>query len=310
MKLFTKISLIVCAALISLGALCLGCGIALGSGIGDVIDMADRGQFNIGGLHLGGWGVYFGPDDEEGTADVQKGIVQESFFADEVNSLDIDIKYGKVFLEDGAADQISVTVDAPGRNQYRLWREDGVLSLKDETKYRFWKSGRNEEARVTIRMPEGKWFDELKLETNAGMVDISNAITAGKIEFQTEAGELTAADVSAEDELKINLGAGKVFVERFLAKSLDAKCGMGEMILDGDVLRKAKAECGMGSVEISLRGRESDFDYEVECGMGEISLNGDSSSGFGAASKKIDNNAEKKLELSCGMGMILVETEE
>ena len=56
----------------------------------------------------------------------------------------------------------------------------------------------------------------------------------------------------------------------------------------------------------ALLDEQDNFNYSIDCGIGEVILGGDSYSSLGV-SREIDNDAEKKMELHCGVGQIHVE---
>ena len=59
----------------------------------------------------------------------------------------------------------------------------------------------------------------------------------------------------------------------------------------------------MGSVEITLKGEEQDFNYDLECAMGNIELNGRDYGGFGQE-RSMDNGVARQIDLDCSMGYI------
>lgn len=61
----------------------------------------------------------------------------------------------------------------------------------------------------------------------------------------------------------------------------------------------------MGNMELSLNGKESDYNYEVECSAGNIDINGTYISAFGAE-RSIQNGASRTFKLECNMGNITV----
>lgn len=314
MKLFTKICLIICSVFVCIGIVCMGVGVALGSGIREVMEMADDGQFDVGGWNIRKWGIFYNGfwEDDVEPQEVEEGILLESFSKDEIENLNIDIKYGKVSLIDSDSDEIEVRIDAPKRNKYQCKKEGHTMVLKDKTSHHFWKhmaiSG---EVEITIAIPEGKMFDEVELVTNAGTVDITHSLSAKEMDLEVDAGELLAEYIYASEELVFDVGAGEAHIEQFEASVLEAECGMGQMNLTGKVLNKANLKCGMGQIDLNLNAKETDYDYDIDCGMGNISLNGENISDSGlSASTSIKNGAGRKIKLDCGMGSITIITEE
>lgn len=312
MKKFTKICLCISLAFIGLAVICLGAGAALGSSLQEVRQMANNGEFDIGDLHIGRWGVFYNPDYHNiKAARTQPGVVSETFAADEVSKLSVDIKFGKVEVTDSDSDQIEIRVDAPKRYQYECRLEDGQARLSDQTAHSIWNNGMlaEEKIKVTIAIPEGKAFEEVAFATNAGKIEISHAIFADEVEFEVDAGELTAEQVTAGDEFLATVDAGRIEIERFDACTLEVGCGLGEVELCGKVLEGLDADCGMGRIALKLLGRRGDYDYTISCGLGMVTLNGTNYSALGT-DKEIDNGAGNEVNLKCGIGEITVEVEE
>lgn len=307
MSKFTKGCLILCLALVCVSAVCLGAGIAMGGSMREVQTLADEGAFNIGGWNIGKHQFYFGPEDEE-TAEgeeVVEGSVAETFAADEIESLETDLKYGEIFFTDSESGAIEVSVDAPKRNAYRCFNDNGTLKLEDDTKTHVlgWNGFANSDVTVTIAIPAGKEFDEVKISTNAGAVNAEHTFLAQKIDLELDAGNLTGEKLTAHEEFSVEVGAGSVEIEDFSTENLDADCGVGEIDISGTVSGKAEADCGVGQITLNLYGKETDYNYELKVGLGEIDINGASYSSL-SSHKRIDNDADKKISLDCGVGQI------
>ena len=311
MKNLTKICLWISLSFVCVGAVCLGIGAALGSGLKEIWAMAADGELNVGNLHIGNWNIpYFITDDYDDGEDwedvkLQKGYVQEQFSPDAVSGMEIDIRFGAVYLIDSDSDQIEVTVDAPSRNVYECKLDEGTLELKDKTPGSIWKGGlkRNHDAVVTIAIPEGTVFDEVSLCTNAGSIEAEHAIAADEVEINLDAGELTAVSVTAAEKLSASVGAGNLEVDRFATDHLKIDCGLGKAELTGKAVKEAEADCGVGQIILDLEGKETDYDYEIKCGLGSVAVNGEEFSTL-ATERNIDHHAGNKVRLDCGMGSI------
>lgn len=303
MKKFTKICLLISLCIACIGIICMCAGIALGSGPREVMEIADRGGLDVGNWHIGRWSIFYRPDDED--AEPEKDVLKAEFSQDEITSLDIDIKYGEVRLVDSADDKIRIDIDAPRRNSYSCENDGGVLELEDQTGSGWWRFTRNinKHVKVTVEIPEGKVFEQAKLVTNAGAVEIEHDLCAREVSLDLDAGELTAGSVSAEEEFSANVGAGRMEVSRFAAGELEVDCGMGEVEFRGSVGRDAEVKCGMGKISLELYAKEEDYDYEISCGLGEVDMNGRSFSSL-STDQEIQNNTGRTIRLDCGMGEI------
>ena len=162
---------------------------------------------------------------------------------------------------------------------------------------------------MTIAIPKGKKFEEVTFCTNAGKIEMTHSVWAQEVDFEINAGELVADQVTAGGEFAAKVDAGRLSVAKFEAETLEANCGLGEMELGGRALAGLSADCGMGRIELALIGREEDYDYTISCGMGVVQINGESYTALGT-DREIDNGTGNEIELECGMGEIEVTVEE
>ena len=127
------------------------------------------------------------------------------------------------------------------------------------------------------------------------------------VEIELGAGKALVSDICAE-EVKIQVGAGELVMEGVELEKVKVEVGAGKCTINGEVTDDIKAECAMGSLELNLKGKKEDFDYDIETVSGQIILGYVEYSGL-AKEKEIDNNADKKMELECAMGSIEVKFE-
>ena len=161
--------------------------------------------------------------------------------------------------------------------------------------------------------------------------DISIDMGAGELVLQTYNGEDVRCDVDEPqymtcaieqdgDELDIDIShskqfgtdAGKVTLyvpanQEFEEFSLHV--GAGNVVLGEIQARKVSIECGAGRVAYAAPGVETDYNFDMECAVGNIKVGTTEYSGL-ATKKKINNNAQKNIEMECGAGEIVVTFEE
>lgn len=110
--------------------------------------------------------------------------------------------------------------------------------------------------------------------------------------------------------LDVEAGAGEVCLYQVSAQKADVEIGMGTAVLQGSVSREVSVDCGMGTAELTLSGKETDYNYEIDCDLGIIEVAGKDYSSLDRTSK-VNNGAAGKCSLECSMGRIsLMFTEE
>ncbi len=304
MKIFTKICLIISAVCLGLAIVCLGVGTALGSGVREVKQMADNGELDMGNWHIGNWGFYYNSDETDPVN--LTGTFEDRFSKEDIDSLEIDLDYGEIYLEKSESEDIEIKVDAPESFRYECANDDGTLLLKSKNSSRKW---RNSEITITVAIPSGMEFNDVDINTDAGRVESSYEFVADTIKLNVDAGELTAEYMEATEDMSIEVGAGKVEFSDLKADSLKVDCGVGEVQLAGSVSEKVKADCGIGKISMKLDGKEEDYDYKVSCGIGAVTINGVNYSSL-STDKKINNHSDREIDLDCGIGEIEVSLSE
>ncbi len=308
MKKFSKVILILCLVLVCVGVVCIGAGAAMGSSLEEVMRMADEGELNFRGFNICKGLFYLDDlDDIEVLEDkeVLKGVVEQSFHAEDIKELDIELYYGKILIKDSESDEITVSIDAPKRRSYVCRAEGNTLTL-EETTIRPGVNSKSLKADITIGIPAGKEFEEVDFCTSAGVVEITHNLLAREMTLEVDAGKLKADSITAEEELNLVAGAGEIILDTFLADTMELDCGVGNMELKGIVYRDLDASCGVGNIDLELEGKAEDYNYDISCGMGNIRINDTSYTALGR-NKEIDNNAEGEISLDCGVGNIEIE---
>ena len=62
----------------------------------------------------------------------------------------------------------------------------------------------------------------------------------------------------------------------------------------------------MGEAKLTLAGAQSDYDYALDVAAGEVAVGDKTYSGL-AGSFAIDNNADKKVNVVCAVGKVVLE---
>lgn len=160
---------------------------------------------------------------------------------------------------------------------------------------------------VILEIPAGMVFEEVKAEVGAGIMSIDRLQTK-LLETAIGAGELNLEKIQA-DEFTTQIGAGQVVAKEMDIVNAELDVSMGECVFEGLISGNLEAECDMGNLELELSGSQSEHNFKIECAAGNIDMKDFSVAGF-AAEKNIDNGADSEYEISCNMGNISVEFEE
>ena len=248
---------------------------------------------------------------------VSLSTMSESY--NDANSIDINIKFGKVYIKEGdgfhikadyvAEDEIKAYVDNNGTwvikqqfnsrdnifgNRFSLGR---VISL-----------GENRSPNIIITIPKGFDFSHFNIDLGAGYVEVDNISTlSGK--FIVGTGSFKVRKLLASEQSEYKVGAGDMVLEEVIVNNIKINCGVGNVIMNGTVMGDNIIDCGIGKVELNMIGNEDDYAYQIECGIGSVVLN--DMNYQGTVNRKIKNHdANNSFNLKCGIGNITLKIKE
>ena len=325
MKKFTKISLIIVAILGGLGILLMIIASLMGAGAGTIYRMAEAGELDYGGWHIGPYGIYIGGEDDDWVDD-EDGWVDEndeeadgknggkgsdtilSFGAADIKNLNINVDAATLYIEENS-DKEHITVELNrGREKYYSCNLDGdTLTIVYDIKKTIVNS---EGAKITVKIPQGMHFEAVVLETGATELIVElPGISCDTLTADIGTGNLVAERMEVTGKMDISIGAGNVEIEDGSYGELKLECGMGNIELDGVLNGDMVAECGMGNIDLDLRGKEANYNYELSCGMGELKINDTSYSNIGGSRSITNVDTIGTITLECGMGNIELDIE-
>ncbi len=205
----------------------------------------------------------------------------------EVSAAELIIKIGTEFRIDSNYENLKIKEN---ENQLSVTEKDGSKAVNRKN------------MRIEIYVPNATVFNEAKISTGAGRVNIES-LSADRLYIDLGAGEAKIQNLTANNSAKINGGAGSLSIESAKLNNLELDMGMGELEIEGKILGKSSIDYGMGSTEIKLYGSLNDYQISLDKGIGEATLNDrnmrdDSVYGSGVNEIEIDGGiGELEIEL-------------
>ena len=136
---------------------------------------------------------------------------------------------------------------------------------------------------VCIYLPEGLHLERVKIDVGAGSLFIEDIRT---------------------NNLSINIGAGEAQIYSFVANEADLNCGAGEIVAHGKVDKGIDIDCGLGNVNYYTQDKEDNYNYKLSCGVGEITCGSNHYSGIGSDQRIDHHHASKEMDIDCGLGNV------
>ena len=207
---------------------------------------------------------------------------------------------GTYVFEDCMASDLEILVGA-GDLKIKYHNEENVtLEVSDEDKMQCYVEGDTLKIRgglitgtgssstMIVYLPENKNFNNVAIDVGAGNIEID---------------KLTGADTD------INVAMGQVVISEMETDSLNIEVGLGNAEVKGNINYEAIVDCGMGQVVMELEGEGKDFNYNLDCGLGSLSVEGVYHIA-GIGDSYVNNDASMEMDLSVGMGTVMVSFEE
>ena len=105
------------------------------------------------------------------------------------------------------------------------------------------------------------------------------------------------------DNVELQLGAGSMEVNGLQTDSIHAAVDAGKLIIQGINAEYISVDCTAGNVQLSVLGKEEDYNYDLTCTAGNIAL-GDIVYNGVKEETTIENGADKIMDVNCTVGNI------
>lgn len=203
----------------------------------------------------------------------------KTYTAELPEELDFDLEYDELILTDHDGEEIRIDVYGD--------EEGNVAVDSNEKRLKIQSREKTEDRRIVVFCPRDTEFRKVAVAVEAGTVLVENELTAEDLEVSVGAGVFSNTSSVTAGKANARVGTGTLAL-----KELDA----GEI----------DAECGLGTMELEVEGEEEDYSYRLACGAGSMELDGGDYSGVGAVKEIKNPDAERKMNLKCGMGTLKV----
>ena len=220
--------------------------------------------------------------------------------------LQAEVSDGKLKLNYAEADEASDFTlnvfylgDVSGSKQFKLYiPSDASIKKADITLG----SGNMEINSVDI--------GEIKIKDEFGAVDIDD-IKSDKIVIEAESGSIKGGNITA-DEIELIDSFGSIKIDELTSKKAKLKAESGSIKIKDFEVDDVDIKSEFGSVELSLKGQEADYSYDLDTEFGSLHVDGkkvgkeeDSDSRI----KYIKDGGAKKVKAKAESGSIRIDFE-
>lgn len=297
MKKFTIISLIIAAVFFVIGIILTIIGIFNNA---DILQMWRNGEFSIHSKALYG-------EDFDNVYNEDKFTEMLSCREDEITGLAVDIAAGSLVIKKSSDDMCHIMTSDDSKVECSL--DNGVIRIKEDSdrKINFFNIGilNRSYTKTIIYLPEKK-LQSINILMEAGCAKLYEC-EAESFTIEMQAGALYGVEAQKFNEFTAELKAGNIEMDKLYADKGTVKCELGNFSMSGGALGSADIECQIGNVEVFMRGKEEDYQYDVKVELGDADI-GDVSYSEQKLQRGSDSNNQIKID--CEMGNVTVDFEQ
>lgn len=250
MKSGWKVFWIVCGIVFGAGVILCLAGRMMGATLGDISDDLTIQIFDDESVSVDSDFDYGHRTEAPDSAEVYSGVTE----------LEVDVTGVVLQILPSEDDKIHVeTKGVDSRLDYSCKQEEHTLKIETTDDLHLINRIKNTTATIWVCLPQGQ-LEEIDISNKAGAVYVEQAEAV---------------------EISLDVGAGEAVFTDFTAQKAELVCGAGQITGTGTILNEAELECGVGEIDLTLNGKETDYNCAVSCGVGEVNVGELQFSGIG-----------------------------
>lgn len=167
-----------------------------------------------------------------------------------------------------------------------------------------WHLSNSSRGTIIIYLPNESNISELDLNLGAGKIDIDK-IFVEILLMDLGAGTMTAKEINVYEKATINGGAGNINIYSGTINNLNLKLGAGNASIQSDLTGSNTLTTGVGKLNLGLSRSKDNYKFDISKGLGNIILND-----FDVSEDILIGDGEAKIKISGAIGNIIINTAE
>ena len=167
-----------------------------------------------------------------------------------------------------------------------------------------WHLSNSSRGTIIIYLPNEFNITELDLNLGAGKIDIDK-IFVETLLMDLGAGTMTAKEINVYEKATINGGAGNINIYSGTINNLNLKLGAGNASIQSDLTGSNTLTTGVGKLNLGLSRSKDNYKFDISKGLGNIILND-----FDVSEDILIGDGETKIKISGAIGNIIINTAE
>ena len=167
-----------------------------------------------------------------------------------------------------------------------------------------WHLSNSSRGTIIIYLPNEFNISELDLNLGAGKIDIDK-IFVETLLMDLGAGTMTTKEINVYEKATINGGAGNINIYSGTINNLNLKLGAGNASIESDLIGSNTLTTGVGKLNLGLSRSKDNYKFDISKGLGNIILND-----FDISEDILIGDGETKIKISGAVGNIIINTAE
>lgn len=165
-----------------------------------------------------------------------------------------------------------------------------------------WHLSNSSRGTIIIYLPNESNISELDLNLGAGKIDIDK-IFVETLLMDLGAGTMTAKEINVYEKAAINGGAGNININSGTINNLNLKLGAGNASIQSDLTGSNTLTTGVGKLNLGLSRSKDNYRFDINKGLGNIILND-----FDVSEDTLIGDGETKIKINGAVGNIIINT--
>lgn len=167
-----------------------------------------------------------------------------------------------------------------------------------------WHLSNSSRGTIIIYLPNEFHISELDLNLGAGKIDIDKLFVETLL-MDLGAGTMTAKEINVYEKAAINGGAGNINIYSGTINNLNLKLGAGNASIESDLTGSNTLTTGVGKLNLGLSRSKDNYRFDINKGLGNIILND-----FDVSEDTLIGDGETKIKINGAVGNIIINTSE
>lgn len=167
-----------------------------------------------------------------------------------------------------------------------------------------WHLSNSSRGTIIIYLPNEFNITELELNLGAGKIDIDK-IFVETLLMDLGAGTMTAKEINVYEKATINGGTGNINIYSGTINNLNLKLDAGNASIQSDLTGSNTLTTGVGKLNLGLSRSKDNYKFDISKGLGNIILND-----FDVSEDILIGDGEAKIKISGAIGNIIINTAE